>query len=84
MRFERGKVQLSDRIIFGLLAVAILSPVNVGQTVPEGYHLTFGNKRLEINQWWGHAAAFEAMVASDPVPQVKMDFTEWMDQLGDA
>ena len=84
MRFERGKVQLSDRIIFGLLAVAILSPVNVGQTVPEGYHLTFGHNRLEINEWWGRADAFEGVVESHPVPQVKMDFTEWMDWPDDA
>jgi hypothetical protein len=29
MLIERGKVRLSDRVIFGLLAVAVLSPVNM-------------------------------------------------------
>jgi hypothetical protein len=50
-----GRVRLSDRTIFGLLAVAVLSPVNVDQKVPDGYHFTFGRRplRLEINDWWG-------------------------------
>jgi hypothetical protein len=34
-----GAVQLSDRIIFGLLAVAVLSSANVDQRVPDGYML---------------------------------------------
>jgi hypothetical protein len=49
-----GRVRFSDRVIFGLLAVAILSPANADQQVPDGYHLTFGRQpvRLEINDWW--------------------------------
>lgn len=39
------RVRLSDRIIFGLLAVAVLSSANTGQEVPDGYHLTFGRAR---------------------------------------
>jgi hypothetical protein len=39
---EHGKLQLSDRIIFGLIAVAVLSPVNRDQKVPDGFHLTYG------------------------------------------
>lgn len=79
MQVERGKVRLSDRIIFGLLAVAILSPANRDQRVPAGYYLTFGEStRLEINDWWGRAADFPAIAARDPVPQVTLDFTNWM------
>jgi hypothetical protein len=48
-----GAVQLSDRMIFGLLAVAILSPENADQRVPDGYHLDYSTTtRLEINEWW--------------------------------
>jgi len=58
----KGTVQLSDRVIFGLIAVAVLSPVNKGQHVPDGYYLTFGAKeKLIINEWWGRAASFRPL-----------------------
>ena len=80
MEMQRGKVHLSDRIIFGLLAVAVLSPANKGQRVPDSYYLSFGRSaRMLINQWWGRAADFPAIVASEPpTPNVTMDFKEWM------
>ncbi len=76
---EKGKVRLSDRAIFGLLAVAVLSPANKDQTVPDGYHLTFGNVKLPINEWWGRAVDFASLVAQEPLPNVKLDFGDWMD-----
>jgi hypothetical protein len=76
---EEGKIHLSDRVIFGLLAVAVLSPVNADQTVPDGYHLTFGSDTvLPINEWWGRAADFPAVVAREPAPLIKLDFGDWM------
>ncbi len=79
MEVERGKVRLSDRIIFGLLAVAVLSPVNRDQSVPDGYYLTFGESaKLVINEWWGRASDFPSIAAQDPMPQVKLDFGSWM------
>jgi hypothetical protein len=78
-----GRVRLSDRTIFGLLAVAVFSPVNADQHVPDGYHFTFGRRclRLEINQWWGRAADFPAVAATEPVPRVTLDFADWMNDL---
>ncbi len=77
---EKGRVRLSDRVIFGLLAVSVLSPANVGQRVPDEYHLTFGiSTVLPINDWWGRAADFPAVVAKEPMPSVTLDFAEWMD-----
>lgn len=79
IQIERGAIRLSDRIIFGLIAVAVLSPANTDQHVPDGYYLTFGaNAKLIINEWWGRAADFPAVAASDPVPLVTLDFAEWM------
>lgn len=79
MAVRRGKVRLSDRIIFGLLAVAVLSPANDDQRVPDDYYLTFGTDVvLPINEWWGRAGDFGAIVAKDPVPSVRLDFGEWM------
>lgn len=75
----KGAIRLSDRIIFGLIAVAVLSPMNKGQTVPDGYFLTFGaSEKLIINEWWGRASDFSAVVAQDPTPLVKLDFGDWM------
>jgi hypothetical protein len=55
-----GRVRVSDRVIFGLLAVAVLSPANTDQAVPDGYPLTSGRRPvgLYINDWWGRAADF--------------------------
>jgi len=77
---EKGRVRLSDRVIFGLVAVSVLSPANVGQRVPDAYHLTFGKSAvLPINDWWGRAADFPAVAAKEPMPSVTLDFAEWMD-----
>jgi len=79
MEIEHGKIRLSDRIIFGLIAVAVLSPVNQDQSVPDGYYLTFGDSAtLVINEWWGRANDFPQIAAQDPTPQVKLDFGDWM------
>lgn len=76
---QRGALRLSDRIIFGLIAVAVLSPANRDQHVPHGYHLTFGAAaKLMINEWWGRAADFPEIAATDPTPLVTLDFTDWM------
>jgi hypothetical protein len=76
---EKGKIQLSDRTVFGLIAVAVFSPINIGQRTPEGYLLTFGGlKTMTINEWWGRAADFPAVSALVQMPSVKLDFGEWM------
>jgi hypothetical protein len=78
VKVVRGAIQLSDRIIFGLIAVAVLSPANKDQHVPDGYYLTFGaTEKLVINQWWGRAADFPAVAAREPMPNVTIDFSEW-------
>lgn len=74
---QKGMVQLSDRVIFGLLAVAVLSKTNVGQVVPDGYYLSFAGTILPINEWWGRAADFEPMVANENLPSVILDFQHW-------
>ncbi|POR72794.1 hypothetical protein [Pseudomonas syringae] len=74
---EKGKLQLSDRIIFGLLGVAVFSPVNIGQKVPDGYHLKFAGTVMFINDWWGRSADFLNLSASEPLPSVLLDFSSW-------
>jgi hypothetical protein len=78
IQVERGKMRLSDRTIFALIAVAVLSPVNKDQSVPDGYHLTFGaTEKLLIKDWWGRANDFEAIAAKERLPSVRLDFSDW-------
>jgi hypothetical protein len=81
LQVEKGKVRMSDRVIFGLLAVAVLSPENGDQKVPDSYYLTFGDEKLPINEWWGRKDKFPAIVAKVRLPQVKLDFGDWMNGL---
>jgi hypothetical protein len=81
---REGTVVLSGRVIFGLVAVAVLAPENVGQSVPSSdYHLTYLAPdgvvlRFAINEWWGHAAEFADQMAEFPRPRVKLDFGHMM------
>ena len=81
MYVERGAVRLSDRSIFGLLAVAVLSPVNVDQRVPDGYSLSFAGKKLPINDWWGRAIDFPSVTNSEKLPNVLLNFDEWTESV---
>lgn len=74
---ERGKVQLSDRVISGLLGVAVFSKANVGQSVPNGYHLSFAGTILPINEWWGRAEDLLPLIAAENLPSIILDFQNW-------
>lgn len=78
----QGQLRLSDRIIPGLLAAVVLSPVNKKEAHSQlsGYWLSYtGSKttqKLIINKWWGRASDFPSIVANDPVPILgPLDFT---------
>jgi len=82
VKVVRGAIRLSDRIIFGVIAVPVLSPANKDQHVPNGYYLTFGaEEKLIINEWWGRATDFPAIAAPEPVPSITLDFNEWMHEI---
>ena len=74
---ERGKIQLSDRVIFALLGVAVLSKANIGQIAPEGYFLSFADTVMPINEWWGRADDFVPLVAAEQLPSVILNFPNW-------
>jgi hypothetical protein len=51
----------------------------MNQAVPDGYFLVFGaSHKLLINEWWGREADLLTLVSSVPLPNVKMDFGDWM------
>lgn len=79
LQVAKGKVQMSDRVIFGLLALAVLSQANIGQRVPDGYHLSFAGEQLPINAWWGRASEFASIAARESMPCVAIEFDDWME-----
>jgi len=76
-----GKIRLSDRTIFGLLAIAVLCPLNSGLRVPDGYHLTFAGEVLMINDWWGRATDFKKLAEKQNLISVKLDLETWFKEL---
>lgn len=77
-------VRLSDRSIYGMAAVALLSPANVGQVLQGGLHLTWASMSGETsvrldNGWWGRADDFAAITAMDHErARVTLDFSNVM------
>lgn len=75
----RGKVTLSDRTLFAMLAICIASPQNADQVTKEGYFLTFGrSERMIINEWWGRHEDLVRVVQSIGLPQVTLNFGDWV------
>jgi hypothetical protein len=72
-----GKVQLSDCIIFALLAICVVSPLNVGMRISSGF-LTYRNDIFVINDWWGKRAEFLEVIRRHRHPVVKIDFAHLM------
>lgn len=80
----KNKVHLSDRTIWGLVAVAVLIPNNKDLAVPslDGYYITVGNSpKLFINEWWGRKTDFLEIVQSMSLPNITLDFSNMMKDL---
>lgn len=76
-------VRLSDRSIYAMAAVALLSPANVGQALADvvlTWSSVSGDIRVRMdNGWWGRADDFAAITAMDRKRiSVKLDFTNVM------
>lgn len=65
-----GCVQLSDRVIFGMLGVVVFSPINKHQRSNYGYFLSYDGTELPINEWWGRADDFLEMVNNGRSPVI--------------
>ena len=75
---ERGRIRLSDRVIFALLGIAVFAPENIDQVAPPEYLLTLGyNRKFMINEWWGRRTDFEKIASEIDLPSIVMDFSNW-------
>lgn len=80
---ESRTVRLPTSTIVGLIAVAVVNPVNAGQRVPDGYWMSWGSPalRFDVNEWWGRADEFLGQLTSQYTPQVKLDFGDYVDDV---
>lgn len=70
-----GRINLSDRIIFGLLACAVVSPENVTQKIPNDYFLSFAGIKFPISELWGRKNHLLRAIATESLPHVTLDFS---------
>lgn len=76
-----GRVQISDRVIFGLLAIAVLSPKNHDLNTKEGHWLSLNHTKFIINDWWGKRDEFLVVAAPHDTNRVKFDLSNWYPQV---
>ncbi|HEU5046796.1 MAG TPA: hypothetical protein VFT64_03040 [Rickettsiales bacterium] len=78
--FAKGLLQMPDRIIWALLAVAVFASANKGIQNNGDYYLSWGSETLGlgvqkfvINEWWGREDDFRAFITPYNTLRVKMD-----------
>jgi hypothetical protein len=68
---------MPDRLIWALLAVAVLSSVNAGTKTTGTYFLSLGDERREerfvISDWWGRETDFRPVADRYNTTRVKLD-----------
>lgn len=81
----RGKVQLSDSVIFALIAIAVVSPVNGSLRTIESGYLTFQGHRFGINDLWGRREYFiETIDSICKFPSITLNMENMMEAMGGA
>lgn len=76
-----GRVQISDRVIFGLLAIAVLASVNHNLNTKDGYWLSLNHQQFIINEWWGKRDEFLVIAAPHDTQRVNVDLGNWYSQV---
>ena len=78
--WRSGKIQLPAAAAIGLLAVAVFSPENKGEVIPDGYQLTWYQHVFHICLWWGWQDHFREIISTARIPQATLEFAElWND-----
>lgn len=74
----RGKLAISDRMIYALLGIAVFNPINIGQIVPPGYSLLIGSlHHFDIGRWWGQRDLVSKICTIESPSTLRIDFNEW-------
>jgi hypothetical protein len=75
-RLAHGELHMPDRVIWGLLAVAVFSRVNGGETSTGSYYLSLGDDQFPISKWWGREDDFRPVAERYNQTRVKLDRLE--------
>ena len=78
-KIEKGQVQFFDNLIFGMLAVAVTSPVNAAQSATDGCYLTLHEMKFNVKDWWGKREELLAILSQIDFPVITIDFAHMMD-----
>ncbi len=74
--WSAGKIQLPAAVVIGVLAVAVFSPENKDQTIPDGYQLSWYQHVFNICLWWGWQDHFREIIGNSQIPCAALDFGE--------
>ena len=77
--WQNGKIQLPASVAVGLLAIAVFAPENKGETIPDGYQLSWYQYVFHICLWWGWQDHFREIISTAGIPQETLDFSESWD-----
>ena len=78
--WKTGRIQLPASAVIGLLAVAVFSPENKGEIMPDGYQLSWYQHVFHICMWWGWQDHFREIISTAQIPQTTLDFSgSWDD-----
>jgi hypothetical protein len=72
-QFGLGELHMPDRVIWALLAVAVLSYVSKGQATTGTYYLSLGDEKFPLKEWWGREDDFRPIAAKYNKTRVKFD-----------
>jgi len=70
--FGHGELHIPDRIIWALLAIAVLSKVNAGEKSDGTYYFSLGNDQFRICDWWGREDDFRPVAGRYNQTRVKL------------
>jgi hypothetical protein len=71
---KNGSIQLSDHVVWALLIIVILDPVNalLADAKLDHYYFTLGKQKLHVNEWWGRLDE----LPKPPKPRGVLDFSD--------
>jgi hypothetical protein len=77
--WQNGRIQLPASAAIGLLAVAVFAPESKGETIPDGYQLSWYQYVFHICLWWGWQDHFREIISTAQIPQETLDFADSWD-----
>jgi hypothetical protein len=72
-----SELRMPDRVVWALLAVAVLAEVNRGEKSIGSYYLSLGTEHFPICDWWGREEDFRPVANRYNKIRVKLEGLAW-------